>query len=48
MNSYIDKEEMQNLASKYGNNHILDGKSFSHILKNEKTVTEQLNKHTTP
>jgi hypothetical protein len=48
MNSYIDKEEMQSLARKYGNKNILDGNSFSHILKNEKTVTEHLNQNTTP
>ena len=34
MNSYIEKEETQNLVRKYGNKNILDGNSFNQILKN--------------
>ena len=48
INSYIEKEKMQNLARKYGNKNILNGNNFSQILKNEKAVAEHLNKNATP
>jgi hypothetical protein len=47
LNSYIETEEMQKLARKYGKNNVLDGNSFSQILKNEKAVVDHLNKNAT-
>jgi hypothetical protein len=31
MNKYIDKSETQRLAKNYGDNYVLDGKSFNQI-----------------
>jgi hypothetical protein len=48
LNSYFDKSTVQGLAKKYAEKDILDGNSYSNMMRNEPEVRNHLNGTATP